>query len=269
VPAGPQSSWFWRTTPDQQLQIASGTGEHAPQYGVLHLDSSYLRLIPAPQSGWGSSVVLLPTFWAGGLHQGGAVAVDPRVDGRDLLLNVAGSIAGLQVTLQVRLSPPENGKIVASVDATSAGDVTLDQNRPGEVFKPLMLSSMHLNSASWDSNNAYVDCDVFPLPSSGWIVHPPSIGGVFGLVGGWSSWKSNAPTVEIKLATAMQITGWMTASSDPNDDNCALWSASDVVLRHWAYAIVAAARASDSYIPQLSRQERRSASGPSRRAWRA
>ena len=35
----------------------------------------------------------------------------------------------------------------------------------------------------------------------------------------------------------MDITGWVTESTDPNDDNVGLWAAADEVLDSWEYVI--------------------------------
>src|SRR5205823_6620028 len=64
-----------------QLRVHHGAGDHYPQYAALHLDSSYLRLADGPASGWGTSVILLPSFWSGGrLQQGAPVSAAWRAD---------------------------------------------------------------------------------------------------------------------------------------------------------------------------------------------
>ncbi|MBU0673409.1 MAG: hypothetical protein KJ950_02045 [Proteobacteria bacterium] len=190
-----------------------------------------------PDSGWGTSVVLPPSFWAGGTYnQGTAVAATWNTDGGDLLLTFSGTISTLGIEGEVRLSPPADNAIAAQVSVTTNGTVELD-SRPGEAFKLVMLSSMHISENNWDAQSAFAEAQTYPLPESGWIIDPSVNGTILGLTGGTSLWKTNAPTVEIVLAQAAQITGWVTGSGDPNDDNLGLWAASDEVLSDWSYTI--------------------------------
>src|SRR5689334_2394604 len=46
------------------LQIGYGSGSSFPQYAVLDLSSSYLRMVYSMTSQWGTSVVLLPALWS-------------------------------------------------------------------------------------------------------------------------------------------------------------------------------------------------------------
>ena len=221
------------------LEIAYGSGTDFPQYAALHLDSSYFRMNYGPDSGWGTSVILLPSFWEqGAYHQGAPVTCDWSVSGNDLLISISGTISQLQVQGTVRLSPPDVNSLHAQVTMTTTGSVQLD-NRPGEAFKPVMLSSMHISDDSWDAASAYVESQDLAIPGSGWIIQPPVSGTTFGLKGGTSQWKVNAPTIEITLEQSMPITGWVTSSADPSDDNVGFWAASDTVLTSWQYTIIA------------------------------
>jgi hypothetical protein len=221
------------------LQVSYGSGTDFPQYAALHLSSGYLRLVPSRTAGWGTSVVLMPSLWTGGTyHQGAPITTTPVIDGADLLIPFTGTIAGLQVTGQVRLSPPSGGTIRAAVTVNTTGSPALD-NRPGEAFKPVMFSSMHISPTVWDAQSAYLGAQTYPLPTNGWILQPPVSANVFGLDGGTSTWKTNAPTIEVTLDQARPITGWVTASADPNDDNVGLWAAADTVLTSWNYTIIA------------------------------
>lgn len=222
------------------LEIAYGSGSQFPQYAALHLDSSYFRMVYSPQSGWGTSVILMPAFWSGGrYYQGAPVTASWRTEGGDLLLALSGTIASLQVSLEVRLSPPAKNSLVARVKTLSVtGNLVVD-NRPGEAFKPVMLSSMHISATQWDTLAAYVEGRIYNLPSNGWVVYPARTGSRFGLIGGTSSWKTNAPTLEVVLRQpkALQVTGWVTYSTNPNDDNVGFWAASAQVLREWQYTL--------------------------------
>ncbi len=116
------------------------------------------------------------------------------------------------------------------------GDVGLDY-RLDEAFKPVMLSSMHVSAGYWDAQSAFAGNQTYQIPESGWMITPAVSSSFFGLYGGSSLWKTNAPNVEIDLEQPLKITGWVTGSSNPNDDNVGFWAASDQVLRSWSYAI--------------------------------
>ena len=221
------------------VEIGYGSGSDFPQYAALHTESGYLRLNYGPASGWGTSVILPPSFWAGGTyHQGTPIAASWRVDGGTLIVSFAGAISSLQFAGEIRLAPPGPASITGAVTVEVSGSAALDP-RPGEAFKPVMLSSMHVSATQWDARSATVDAQTFPIPASGWIVQPPVHGRVFALAGGSSAWKANAPTVEITLAENRDITGWVTDSSDPNGDNVGFWAATDVVIRSWQYSVTA------------------------------
>lgn len=173
-------------------------------------------------------------------HQGAPVTATWEVSDADLLISISGTISSLYVEEVLRLSPPGQNRLSATVSAVVDGDVML-ADRPGEAFKPVLLSSMHISESVWDAQSAYVDDQFYSISEIGWAVppEPPVFGQTFGLVGGTSAWKENAPTIEVGLGQPMQIAGWTTASSDPNDDNVAFWAASDEILPSWTYAILA------------------------------
>jgi hypothetical protein len=231
---------IWSVTQNGNiLQIAYGSGNYFPQYGALDLTSSYLRLVYGPSSGWGTSIILLPSFWSQSSCQpdpcqGAPVTATQQIKGVNLVLTITGTIGGLHVTSIVTLSPPTTNSITANVKTTTTGQVKLD-HRPGEAFKPVMLSSMHDSSTQWDTQQAYAGSQTFSIPASGWIVHPPVNALNFGLVGGTSSWKTNAPTIAIVLNQSRQVTGWVTQDSNPNDDNVGYWCATNKVLSSWSF----------------------------------
>ncbi len=223
------------------LQIAYGSGTNFAQYGALHLSSSYFRLNYGPNSSWGTSVVLFPAFWSGGVYYQGAPVSDYswQVVNQNLVLSLAGTIGGLNVASQVNLSPPAESSITAQITTTVAGSIPLD-NRPGEAFKPVTLSSMHISSTEWDTQRAFVGCQYFDIPVNGWIIPPPFFANhILGLLGGTSGWKSNAPTIWIVLDRPMQVTGWVTSSTSTKDDNVGFWAAVDEVLPSWSFSIIA------------------------------
>lgn len=227
------------------LQIAYGSGVNFPQYAVLHLKSGYFRMVNNPTAGWGTSVVMLPALWSQAscrtdYCQGAPVTVTWKKSGAKLLLTLRGRIATLRVAVHVTLAPPTRNKLVAQVSTKVTGSVKLD-DRPGEAFKPVMLSSVHDSSTIWDSRDAFAGTHVYQFPSNGWIIEPPVTADTFGLQGGTSNWKRNAPTIEVVLNHRQQVTGWVTADANPNDDNVAFWCATNKVLPSWNFTVTAKA----------------------------
>ena len=157
-----------------------------------------------------------------------------RTAGPDLVLTLSGTIAGLGVNEEVWIAPPEPNSLRANVAMKGSGSVVLD-DRPGEAFKIANLSSMHISSDVWDAQSAFIGAQTYGIPSSGWIVDPPVMGSVFGLNGGTSSWKTNAPTIRVQLYQDRTITGWVTPSGDPNNDNVGFWAACDTVPSAWQF----------------------------------
>ncbi len=51
--------------------------------------------------------------------------------------------------------------------------------------------------------------------------------------------EANAPSIEVTLDEPMQITGWVTPSNDPNDDNVGFWAASNQIIQSWQYTVIA------------------------------
>jgi hypothetical protein len=221
------------------LAIHYGSGTHMPQYAALHTDSSYFRLIYGPDSGWGTSVVLLPSFWSHGTYfQGAPITTSWRTDANDLVISFSGTVSTLSASGEVRLAPPGPDSASAVVSVTATGTLSVDR-RPGEAFKPLMLSSMQVSPSQWDAHSAFVENQVYQIPDGGWIIEPPQPGRRFGLEGGTSNWKTNSPTVTVVLDTERQVSGWVTSTNNPNHDNLGVWPASEEVLPSWKYTIVA------------------------------
>ncbi len=224
-----------------QLRIFHDRGPGLAQFAALHLRDSYFRLNAGPGCGWGTSVILLPVFWhQGHCHHGAPVTVGWREEGSRLVLELEGALGGLSASLSVSLSPPTDGRMVAYVRARVVGDLALD-DRPGERFKPVMLSSMYASPTLWDAHSAQVGRRRLELPPEGWVVPPGQLvaSSTFGLVGGTCRWKANAPTVRVALDRSLAITGWVTRSDDPNDDSVGLWAAADRVLPSYGYRITA------------------------------
>lgn len=235
--------WFVSYTgPNNSLmEIGYGTAGNQPQYAALDLSSCYLRMVFGLSSGWGTSIITMPSYWSGGIyHQGYPVLESHQIVGANLVLTLRGTSSSLSIFETITFQPPGGNELRATVQASVTGSVQLD-NRAGEAFKPVMLSSMHDSGTSWDASAPFYDTTVRTFPGGGWIIapNPPVTATQFGLLGGTSQWKTNAPTVTIALSDAMQIAGWLNTDNNPNDDNVGFWAASSNVVPTWTYEIIA------------------------------
>jgi len=225
------------------LQIGYGSGVDFPQYAALHLRSSFFRMVYSRAAGWGTSVILLPALWSKAscptdYCQGAPVTASWRRSGSSLVLSMHGKIATLKVAATITLTPPANRTLIAHVSTKVTGTIKLDK-RPGEAFKPVMLSSMHDSSTMWDSRAAFIGTRVYRFPSSGWIIHPPVTTRDFGLQGGTSSFKKNTPTIEVVLSGGRPVTGWLQKTSNHKNDNVGFWCAANKVLSSWSFSVTA------------------------------
>ncbi len=241
------------------FEVYYDDGNNTLQYATLHTDSGYLRINYGAGSAWGTSVILPPSFWSqGAYYQGTALTIAQAVVGETLVITGTGTLGGLDFNTRVTMYPPTGAYLYAHVTGTSQGNPPLD-NRPGEAFKPVMLSSMHVSATQWDAQGAYADCTEVDIPSSGWVFSPPASGQVLGLRGGTSAWQTNTPTIEIHMSTPYTITGWVTFDTNPAHDNIGLWAASDAVLAHWEYDITSsplptlACLVNRQYLPMILR----------------
>lgn len=236
-------SYNYNNSPDDPtLEIAYGTGEDFPQYGVLHLNSGYLRLNFGPGAGWGPSIITLPSFWEGGaLHQSAQVIPQIQEDGETMIINYSSSISSLDVDGKITLQPPVTGMIAARIDIEVTGNVVLD-NKPGEAYQMVKLPSMNIGNDNWDSEKTFVGTQDYSIPVDGWIIQPTVEESSFGYLGGTSDWKINAPSMDMILDTSADITGWVDYSQDSNDDNISLWASSDQVVTDYGYTVFARPR---------------------------
>lgn len=224
---------------DRIIEVGYGSDSDFPQYAALHTDSSFLRLNYGPRSAWGTSITLLPSLWSGGFYyQGAHITVDWRNGTTDLDVLFNGSIHTLQVQGHIRLKPPGVHSISGTVTVKVDGEVHLDC-RHGEAFKPVALSSMQVSADYWDARSAQIGSQSVQIPDRGWLIKSPAFGRRFALKGGSTVWKTNAPTIELVMERAWELTGWKNASFDPDDDNLSLWAATDRVPRYWKYAFTA------------------------------
>ena len=206
------------------LRLAAG--QNLPQYGVLYTSSTqggYLRLVYGPTGGWGTSIILSPSFWTsdGVYHQGTALNnVHTQINCSTIQLSFDETLAGLSFSGILNIDPPANNQVTAHVSMTTSNTVTLATNRPGEAFKPVALSTMFDSTTVWDSQSAIIGSTTSPLvATSGWIVPSPIAATHFGLVGGPSlhGLNANTPTITIDLAgvSSPVVTGWIAPTQIP------------------------------------------------------
>lgn len=227
---------FWSASQRGSIvEVSYGSGTCFPQYAALHIDCGFLRINWGPHSGWGTSLVLLPSLWvAGEYYQGAPIDIQCRLDGSDFLIYFSGAIATLKAFGHIRLTPPQSNLFSGTATVRTSGTADLD-HRQGETFKPLALSSMHVMEDQWDAQSIAVGDQVFDMPTHGWLLPQPILSRRFALNGGSSRFKERAPTLEIEMDEPRQITGWKTPSLNPDDDNVGMWAASDYVLPCWQY----------------------------------
>lgn len=210
------------------------------QYFAFDKASGYVRLITGPDSGWGTSVLVLPSFWEGGrLNQGGSTSLTTSISGTTLTVKFTSQIRRLKFKGEMKIYAPFNNQIVADVKMTrTRGRVNLDNNRPGEAFRPVFLSSMRVSSTQWDTQGAYDGINYSGIPTSGLIFNANNTSSRITLDGGSNSWKTNAPTVDIYFDRELTAMGYVTPSNDPNDDNVGLWLGTQNLIRTFNYRIV-------------------------------
>jgi hypothetical protein len=262
VPSATLVPGEWRVTQEgDDLRIAFGVSPSFPQYVSLDRLSGYLRLVNGPDANFGTSTLLVPALWVqekslcplalpadGAYCQGAQVTVETHEESPFLIIHVTGVTAGLAVTTDVRLARPALNLLSAHVTTTVVGNAQLFP-RPGETFKLVTLNSMHVSATQWDAKRAHAKtpdpAHFFDLPDAptdnefiGDSAAPISAQ-IFGLEGGTSFWKTNAPTIEVAFdgRPVCQVLGYVTKSADPRDDNISYWCATDHIVSSWAYSI--------------------------------
>lgn len=220
-------------------EVGYGGGTHFPQYAALHTESGFLRLNYGPGAAWGTSIVVLPSFWcAARYYQGAPLSLDWRIDGRELVLSFTARISSLRAQGEVRLQPPARNCLSGTVSVELEGRLELDR-RPGEAFKLVAFSSMHISDGVWDVSSVQIDARSFPIPRDGWLMRQPVPGRLLVARGGSSVLKTNAPTLELQMDRRRTMTGWVTPTTDSNDDNVSAWVASDHAVPSWRYGFAA------------------------------
>jgi len=254
----------WKTIERVKTQLleiyynrSSDSNEDYAQYGVIDLKSSYFRLNYGPQSLWGTSVCIFPPFWkkegtTATYYQGCPItyAINKSTNPNQteqLVLDLTGTNQGIYISGWLTINPPEGNSIMAKIYilVQNTNNITIDfENHPNEAFKPVFISSMRINDQNWDANFAFAGSQKYTIPASGLFINPPVSATIFGVEGGTSDWQKqngNLPCISIKieLNKQMNITGFVTSSNNPNDDNVGFWAATSKFSSSWEYTITA------------------------------
>jgi hypothetical protein len=97
---------------------------------------------------------------------GAPVSVSWNAEGKKLVIQFEGEVASLQVYGSILFDPPGYDRFSAQVDIRQVtGQIQLD-DRPNEAFKPVMLSSMHINDQYWDTDYLSIQGDCYDYPEA-------------------------------------------------------------------------------------------------------
>jgi hypothetical protein len=245
-------------------------GASMPQVAVIY-SSGFVRLKqnadPTPPTPFGSSFVLGPAYWpdqATYHHspQLTRIEIDTGwLPSGPLRFQAVGSNQDFDVEYRLTLPPPRDRQTRLHVDQryTATTGITIDPIRISETqgLKLVQISSMFINEGAGcdfgssdchDSNGArYIGADLTLhqvvysdlTPSTLVFASPQPLGSTWldALHSDNSSWQGNTPNVRIALdrmpqGSTVTPQGWITASTDPNDDNVSLWLNDDDPAAH-------------------------------------
>ena len=253
--------------PVARLEIAHLTddGTDQPTVAVLYA-SGYVRLKPnadpIPPIPFGTSAVLGPAYWSGGVYHHNPTLESVYVatgwlPNGPLRLRIIGTNGNLAVEYEVTVPAPSDHLTrwhVAQTYTATTG-ITLDAGRLAnhEGFKLAQFSSMFVNQSGscgggsggcHDADGArYIATDgarrqvAFANVGGGWVFSSTNaLGDVWldALHGDDQSWQGNTPNVRLALdalpaAGTITPQGWISTTTDPNQDNVGLWLHDDGV----------------------------------------
>jgi len=254
--------------PAARLEIAHLTdnGAGRPTVAVLYA-SGFVRLKPnadpIPSIPFGTSVVLGPAYWAGGAYHHNPTLENVYLTtawlpNGPLRLTITGTNGDFAVEYEIAMPPPSDRltrwHVTQTYTATMA--ITLDAgslaNREG--FKLVQFSSMFINQSGQcdggdggchDADGArYIATSgtrrqvAFADVGSGWVFSSTEALGdtwLDALHSDDDGWQGNTPNVRLALDTlpeagAITPRGWISATTDPNQDNVGLWLHDDDVI---------------------------------------
>jgi hypothetical protein len=231
-----------------------GVGEVHPAIVALY-SSGYLRVTPLsdPGSPFGTSVILGPAYWSGGVYNHNPSLSEIRLRG-DLqggvlvYLRAKGKNGDFDVSYKITIDTRCFEQDICQVDqeATALASFSIDEDRQQkhEGFKLVQLSSMYLDSFYHDADfahcmgkNGYHRVDLvnttgFLFPEADQLLEPwLEIGH-----SDQSGWQGATPSVQIYPIDALDqisVQGWSTATDNPNDDNIGAWLNWDDVPPNW------------------------------------
>ena len=250
-----------------RLEIAHLTddGVDRPIVAALYA-SGFVRLKPnadpTPPIPFGTSAVLGPAYWSGGVYHHNPTLESVYVatgwlPNGPLRLRIIGTNGNLAVEYEVTVPAPSDHltrwHVAQTYTATTA--ITLDAGRLAnhEGFKLAQFSSMFVNQSGscgggsggcHDADGArYIATDgarrqvAFANVGGGWVFSSTNaLGDVWldALHGDDQSWQGNTPNVRLALdalpaAGTITPQGWISPTADPNQDNVGLWLHDDGV----------------------------------------
>ncbi|RLC67971.1 MAG: hypothetical protein DRI48_00870 [Chloroflexi bacterium] len=271
-PSVPATMTVWLNGTEQpdlaaRLEFAHLTadGVSRPTVAVLY-SSAFVRLKqnadPAPAIPFGTSVVLGPAYWAGGVYHHSptldnvSITTDWLPSG-PLRLAISGTNADFEVGYEVTLPSPSDELTRWHVAQyyTATAPISLDSGRldSHEGFRLAQFSSMFINQSGscgggdggcHDSDGArYIAADgtrrqvAFADVDGGWMFSSTAtLGDVWldALHSDDQSWQGNTPNLRLALdavpeAGTVTPQGWISPTADPDQDNVGLWLHDDSV----------------------------------------
>ncbi len=284
----PKAEWSVMRVPgkDKVIEDAVEVFYNQDQVAVLHPYSGYFRMVYGPSAGWGTSIVVLPIYWgmkrekpefyqganAPGLTGEAVLSKDPS---QGIVLKITQAKVGeLAVEGTITIHPPgkdcSGGRKNNCIRADVFMKVINPDARLGQVnahaFKPVFLSSMHMDENNWDSTKvtigenqwpfnvaaAQADAQLKEIETRGGkiaserksvpIFDAPNPTNKMVLNGGTSKWKANAPSVSIDFTEVIPPVQFfsradMTPTRDANDDNMGVGFGTNQILRQWKYVL--------------------------------
>ncbi len=112
--ANPVTCWIYNNTEDPsgyQTNLFFGSDVNFPEYVSLNTTSGYVRFNYGPTSGWGASVVLLPTFWT--VDDAGTKAYHQKISSFSADPELTCDKARIEFTGTI--DPPANSQLTAHV----------------------------------------------------------------------------------------------------------------------------------------------------------
>lgn len=244
-----------------------------PQVAVIYA-SGFVRLKqnadPSPPIPFGSSFVLGPAYWSADSSrpyhnpQLTRLDIDTRwLPNGPLRMQAYGTNGAFAISYELALPPPSDRQtrlhVTQTYTATTAVSIPLQRRNNKEGFKLVQISSMFVNEngicdgefvACHDANAArYIADDLerhqvafADLVPSQFVFHDPRpLGSTWldALHTDDVSWQGNTPNVRIALDTlpadrTITPQGWISATTNPNNDNVGLWLHDDgVASQKW------------------------------------